>query len=46
MKNEERFALAERIQKKIQEKHPNFQFIKRRAEIEKQLEVKIKRRRS
>ena len=41
LKDKERFALAERIQKKIQEKHPHFQFIKRRSEIEKQFEVKI-----
>jgi len=44
--DEERFALAERIQKRIQEKHPHFQVIKRRAEIEKQFEVKIEKRRS
>jgi len=43
LKDEERFALAERIQKKIRENHPHFQFIKRRAEIEKQFEVKIEK---
>ena len=40
LNNKERFALAERVQKRVQEKHPYFQLIKRRAEIEKKLEEK------
>jgi len=40
LNNKERFALAERVQKRVQEKHPYFQLIKRRAEIEKKLEGK------
>jgi hypothetical protein len=31
----ERFALAERIQKRVKEKHPHFRLIKRKDEIEK-----------
>ena len=40
MNDNERLALAERIQKRIQEKHPHFRLIKRRDEIEKELNVK------
>jgi hypothetical protein len=40
MNDKERFALAERIQKRVQEKRPPFRLIKRRDEIEKQLKVK------
>jgi hypothetical protein len=40
MNDKERFAIAERIQKRVQEKRPHFQLIKRRDEIEKQLKVK------
>ncbi len=46
MNNKERFALAERIQKRVQEKHPHFRLIKRRDEIEKKLKVKNENRRS
>jgi hypothetical protein len=31
----ERFALADRIQKRVNEKHPHFRLIKRKDEIEK-----------
>ncbi len=37
MNEKERFALAERVQKKVQEKHPHFRLIKRRNEIEKKI---------
>jgi hypothetical protein len=40
MNDKIRFTLAEKIQKRIQEKHPYFQLIKRRDEIEKQLKEK------
>ena len=40
MNDKERFVLAERIQKRVQESHPHFQLIKRREEIEKQLKKK------
>ncbi len=40
MNDKERFALAERIQKKVQEKRPHFRLIKRRDDIEKKLKVK------
>ena len=46
MNDKERFALAERIQKRVQEKHPHFWLIKRRDEIEKKLIVKDGNRRS
>jgi hypothetical protein len=39
MNDKKRFALAEKIQKKIQEKHPHFQLIKRRDKIEKKLKM-------
>jgi len=39
MNEKERFFLAERVQKRIQEKHHNYRLIKRRAEIEKELKV-------
>jgi hypothetical protein len=39
LNDKERFALAERIKKRIQEKHPHFWLIKRRDEIEKELKV-------
>jgi hypothetical protein len=45
MNDKERFALAERVQKRIQEEHPHFLLIKRRNEIEKELEVKKENRR-
>jgi hypothetical protein len=44
MNEKERFALAERIQKRIQERHPLFRLIKRRDEIEKKLKVKNENR--
>jgi hypothetical protein len=40
MNDKKRFALAEKIQKRIQEKHPHFHLIQRRDEIEKQLKDK------
>ena len=40
MSNKDKLDLAERVQKRIQEKHPNFRFIKRRDEIEKEFKVK------
>ena len=45
MNDEERFALARRVQKRIQEEHPHFLLTKRRNEIEKELEVKKENRR-
>ena len=41
MNDKERFALAERVQKRVQEEHPHFQLIKRKDEIEKQLKKEI-----
>jgi hypothetical protein len=38
MNDKERYILAEKIQKRLQEKLPHFQLIKRREEIEKQFE--------
>ena len=46
LNDKERFALAERVQKRVQKKHPNFQLIKRRDEIEKKLKVENENRRS
>jgi hypothetical protein len=46
LNNKERFALAERIQKRVQEKHLHFRLMKRRDEIEKKLKVKNVNRRS
>ena len=40
MSNKEKLDLAERVQKRIQEKHPHYRLIKRRNEIEKKLKVK------
>jgi hypothetical protein len=39
MNDKERFILAEKIRKRIQEKHPHFHLIKRRDEIEKKLKM-------
>ena len=39
MNEKERFALAERVQKRVQEEHPHLRLIKRRDEIEKELKV-------
>jgi len=44
LNDKERFALAKMIQKRVQEKHPHFQLIKRRDEIEKKLKVKNENR--
>lgn len=41
MNDKERFMLAEKIQKKIQENLPHFQLIKRKEKIEKQLKKEI-----
>jgi hypothetical protein len=46
LNDKERFALAERVQKRVQEKHPHFRLMKRRDEIEKKLNVKNENRRS
>ena len=40
MNEKEIVTLAERVQKRIQERHPLFRPIKRRDEIEKELKVK------
>ena len=40
MSKKEKSDLAERVQKRIQEKHPHLRLIKRRDEIEKELKVK------
>lgn len=37
MNDKESFALADRIQKRIQEQHLHFRLIKRRDEIEKEI---------
>ncbi len=42
MNEKEGLALAERVQKRVQEKQPYFQLIKRRDEIEKEFKVKNK----
>ena len=42
MTEKERFALAEKVQKRIQEEHHHFQLIKKRDEIEKEFKVKNK----
>ena len=42
MNEKERVALTEKVQKRVKEKHPHFQLIKRRDEIEKEFEVKNK----
>ena len=44
MNDKERSTLAERIQKMVQEKHPHYQIIKRKDEIEKEFEVKNENR--
>jgi hypothetical protein len=41
LNDKERFALAERIRKRIQGNNSNFRLIKRRDEIEKELNEKI-----
>ncbi len=41
MTDKERFILAKRIQKKVQENLPHFQLIKRRDDIEKQLKETV-----
>jgi hypothetical protein len=41
MNDKERFILAEKIQKKVQENLPHFWLAKRRDEIEKQLKKEI-----
>ena len=44
MNDKERFDLAERVQKRVKEKHPLFRLIKRRDEIEKEFKVKNENR--
>jgi hypothetical protein len=46
MNNKQKLDLAERVQKRIQEKHPHFRLIKRRDEIEKELKAENKNDRS
>ena len=45
MNDKKRFALAARIQKRIQENNPNFHLIKRRDEIQKEFNKKIENNR-
>jgi hypothetical protein len=45
LNDKERFALAERIRKRIQENNPNFRLIKRRDEIQKKFSEKIENHR-
>jgi hypothetical protein len=40
MNDKKRSTLAEKVQKRIQEKHPHFRLIKRRDEIEKKIKNK------
>jgi len=42
--DKERFALADRIRKRVQEKHPHYMLIKKREEIENKLKVKNENR--
>ncbi len=44
MNEKESLALAERVQKRIQEEHPHYRLIKRRDEIEKEFKVKNENR--
>jgi hypothetical protein len=44
MNDKKRSTLAEKVQKRIQEKHPHFRLIKRRDEIEKKLKIKNENR--
>jgi hypothetical protein len=46
MNNKQKLDLAERVQKRIQEQHPHFRLIKRRDEIEKELNAENKTGRS
>jgi hypothetical protein len=46
MNDKEMFAIADRIQKRIQEEHPHRQLLKRRDEIEKEFKVENENRRS
>jgi len=45
LNDEKRFALAVRIQKRIQENNPNFHLIKRRDKIQKEFNEKIENNR-
>jgi hypothetical protein len=42
MNNKQKLNLAARVQKRIQEKHPHFRLIKRKEEIEKELNAENK----
>ena len=44
MSKKEKLDLAERVQKRIQEKHPHFRLIMRRDEIENELKVENENR--
>jgi hypothetical protein len=44
LNDKERFDLAKRVQKKVQERNPLFRLIKRRDEIEKEFKVKNENR--
>jgi hypothetical protein len=46
MNEKESVALADRVQKRIQEEHPLFRLMKRRDEIEKEFKVKNENQRS
>ena len=46
MNNKQKLDLAERVQKRNQEQHPHFRLIKRRDEIEKELNAENKTGRS
>ena len=44
MDNEERLALAEKVQKSIQKKTVNYRLVQRREKIEKEFEKKLQRK--
>ena len=44
MDNEERLALAEKVQKSIQKRTVNYQLVQRREKIEKEFEKKLQRK--
>jgi hypothetical protein len=46
MNNKQKLDLAARVQKRIREQHPHFRLIKRRDEIEKELNAENKNGRS
>ena len=44
MDNEERLALAEKVQKSIQKRTVNYRLVQRREKIEKEFEKKLQRK--